>query len=273
MILAISHEIRRTQPQNQNRRSLERMCQMKKIISSTIMFLVLALVMVAYTMMVPQSKDPVSSIGRTVTEATFHDVATAEETSISGNPNTSAVDKVSKVMYENVIATNKGLTAELREIDLNPEFPTVTVCTDVPTPEDWLPEFSATYNGNEIGIWGWRWIGPGDSAYQTTYRCYQVYLTLSSAPKDFSGQFVFSLDYFRTIPPEQIPDSLIVQAKERLKNTGIDFEIENITHGVNITIISKPNSYSQEEAKQIVLEAMSEKFEGPWTFVIDLDKK
>lgn len=242
---------------------------MKRIISTVIVFFVLALATVAYTAMVPQPKT-ISSIESNVTETTWPDIATAEKTPVAGNPNTNAVDKA---IYEDMIATNKGLTVELREIDLNPDAPTVTVCTDVPTPDDWLPEFSAFYDGSEIGISGWRWIGPGESAYQTKYRCYQVYLTPSSAPKEFSGQFVFSLDYFRTIPPEQIPDILIVQAKERLKNKGIDFEVENIPHGWNITIINKPDAYSQAEAEQMVREAMTEKFEGPWTFVIDFDQK
>lgn len=243
---------------------------MKKIVFSVTMFLVLTLATVAYTATVPQSKSSISLSERNATETALLDVATAEETAVSATSDTNAVGKVT---YENMIATNKGLTAQLREIDLNPDFPIVTICTDVPTPEDWLPEFSAIYNGNEIGIWGWRWIGPGDSAYQTKYRCYQVHLTPSSAPRDFSGQFVFSLDYFRTIPPEQIPDALIIQAKERLKGKEIDFEIENIPHGVNIIITNKPDSYSQEEAKQMVLEAMSERFEGPWTFIIDFDQK
>lgn len=242
---------------------------MKRIISFTIIFFVLALVTVSYTTMVPQSKDVISSAEINITETALQ-VATAGKTSVVGIPTTNVMDKVT---YENVIVTNKGLTAELREINLNPESPTVTVCTDVPTPDDWLPEFSATYKGEEIGIWGWKWVGPGDSAYLTKYRCYQVYLTPSSAPKDFSGQFVFSLNYFRTLPPEQIPDSLIVQARERLKSKGIDFQIDNIPHGMNITITNKPDSYSQEEAKQMVIEAMSDKFDGPWTFVIDFDQK
>lgn len=177
-----------------------------------------------------------------------------------------------RVSFENITVSNKGLEAELREINLAHDFPTATICAEVPTIADWLPVFSATYNGQPVGIWGWMLIDP-DNAYQEKKRCYMVMFTSSSAPQDFSGQLVISLEYFRTITPEKIPESLILQARENLKNKGIDFEIENISHGVNIVVTDKPDFYTEEEAEQKVLEALTERFDGPWTFIVDLGQK
>lgn len=243
---------------------------MKKIFSTILVFIMLAFFVIASTIMVSRSKHATLPIERNVNEISVHDVATAEETFATSTPD---MNVGNKVIYENMKVTNKGLTAELREIDLNPDFPTVTICIEVPTLGDWLPRFSGTYNGNEVRWWAYEWIGPGDSAYQAKYRCYRVSLSRSTAPKSFSGRFVFSLDYFETSLPEQIPEFLIALAKERLKEKGIIFEVQNTTRGWDIIVLNKPDAYTQAEAEQMVREAMTEKFEGPWTFVIDFDQK
>lgn len=178
-----------------------------------------------------------------------------------------------KKTYMDVRVSHNGLKAELREIDLNPDYPTITVCTDIPTIADWLPRFSAVHNGQRVGVWGWMLIDPDNIAYQKTNRCYLVHLTPSTAPKDFSGEFVLSLDYFETSIPERIPEDLIVRAKDRLRSEGIDFQVENIPKGVNLVITKKPDSCSEAEALQKVKDALTDRAYGPWTFTIVLEQE
>lgn len=103
---------------------------------------------------------------------------------------------------------NGGLTAELQEIDLDPEYPTVTLCTDLPTEADWLPRFSTIYQGREIQVTGWMLVDPVSNAVHARNRCYQA--TLSTEIFDLgvpSGELVFSLDYFELSIPENLPQT------------------------------------------------------------------
>jgi len=167
-----------------------------------------------------------------------------------------------------------GLTAEVAQVDLNPDAPTVSICADVPTIADWLPQFSATYNGQPVGVMGWMLLDPSNTAYQEKNRCYLVMLSSEQlGSKKISGTLILSLDYFETSIPERLPVDLIAKAKERLKDSGIDFEVQNVPHGQNFIFPKKPDSYSDEDAFQRVTDALKDKVYGPWVFTIDLNQK
>lgn len=167
-----------------------------------------------------------------------------------------------------------GLTAEVTQVDLNPDAPTVSVCADVPTIADWLPQFSAAYNGQSVGVLGWMLLDPNNTAYQEKHRCYLVMLSTEHlGSKKTSGTLILSLDYFETSIPERLPLDLIAKAKERLKDLGIDFEVQDVPHGQNYIFTKKPDFYSEAEAFQKVREALKDTVYGPWVFRIDLNQK
>jgi len=97
--------------------------------------------------------------------------------------------------------TRGGLTVEIRGYDLNPDYPTVTVCADLPSVADWLPRFSAIYKSQPVDISAWMLIDPDNTAYQAANRCYLVMLPAGVFDTNPSGKLVFSLDYFEMSLP------------------------------------------------------------------------
>lgn len=171
-----------------------------------------------------------------------------------------------------------GLTAEIREYDLNPEYPTITICTDIPSVADWLPIFSASYKDNPIDVWQVMLIDPQNTAYQEKNRCYLAMLTEGIIQPDESGILTFSIEYFQMSVPERLPDDLIAKAKKYLleKSINIDFEIKDVDHGQTIVITKKPTNYTDEESYQIIQDAIEQSIDkvyGPWIFTIDLSQK
>jgi len=230
-----------------------------------IFFLVIGSISLLASAWLPISKDaPVSSSG----ESIGLDSRPADSSSIVKAAPASSDENI--VMKSSI----NGLTAEVTQVDLNPDAPTVSVCADVPTIADWLPQFSAKRNGQPVGVIGWMLLDPTNTAYQQKNRCYLVMLSneqLSS--KKNSGTLILSLDYFETSIPERLPVDLIAKAKERLSGSGIDFEVQDVPHGQNFIFTRKPDSYSDEDASQKVTDALKDKVYGPWVFIIDLNQK
>jgi hypothetical protein len=224
----------------------------------------LMVVSISFSAWLPISKDAsASSLGEGVgLDSRLADSSNA----VKADPASSSENFVMK-------SSVNGLTAEITQVDLNPDAPTVTVCANVPTIADWLPQFSAAYNGQSVGVIGWILLDPSNTAYQEQNRCYLVMLSNEQlGSKKISGTLILSLDYFETSIPERLPVELIAKAKERLKDSGIDFEVQDVSHGQNFIVTKKPDSYSDTDAFQKVTEALKDKVYGPWVFKIDLNQ-
>lgn len=172
--------------------------------------------------------------------------------------------------------TKDGLTAVIREYDLNPDYPTVTVCTDLPSIADWLPIFTASFNGKDIGVWQVMLIDPDGVAPEKKNRCYLAMLIEGNFKPGEKGKLIFRLEHFQMSVPELLPEDLLLKAKNNLKNKGldIDFEMQNVDHGQIVVIKKKPASLTDEQAYQAIQEAIAQapdKVQGPWTFVIDVN--
>lgn len=181
---------------------------------------------------------------------------------------------VSIVENSNTSVTIKGLTAEVQGVDLNPDWPTVTICTDVPSVADWVPTFSAIHDGKIVRVVGWELLDP-DNAVKEQHRCYDAILWSEDLDfQNLSGVLVLSLDYLTISLPERIPADVIAAANELTKAAQIEFEYREVDHGAYFTITQKPANLSEETALQNINEALQSvqgKVVGPWVFKIDLN--
>ncbi len=197
--------------------------------------------------------------------------------SIAGSSGTSMIrlnQRTSPPANASRKVTNAGLTVEIREYDLNPDNPTITICADLPSVADWLPRFSASYNGKEVGVWQVMLLDPGNTAAQEKNRCYLAMLSGGVFDKNSPGRLIFSLDDFEMSLPEKLPADIITQAQGRVKTSGIDFEVQDVSHGQNLVITKRPASMRQEDALRVVQQAIQDvtgRFQGPWVFTIDLN--
>ncbi len=199
------------------------------------------------------------------------------DSSANFNPITTeqTVSPSSSTTMTSLKATKDGLTAEISKYDLNPDYPTVTICTDLPSVADWLPRFSASYNGQTVDVWQVMLIDPQNDASQKKNRCYLAMLKEGIFQPGQSGVLLFNLEQFQMSIPEILPDDLIAKAKKNLKDKGldIDFEMKNVDHGQNIVIKKKPATYTDEQTYQAIQEAIAQapvNVQGPWTFTIEV---
>ena len=174
--------------------------------------------------------------------------------------------------------TIDGLTVEIREYELNPDNPTITICADLPSVADWQPMFSASHKDDPVYVWMVSLIDPQHTAVKEKNRCYLAKLSNDTGAfdEDQSGMLVFSLDHFQMSLPEQLPEVLVAQANKITREAGIEFEVQNTPHTQNYVITKKPDSISEQEALQAVQEAIDEAagiVHGPWVFMIDLGQE
>jgi hypothetical protein len=200
---------------------------------------------------------------------------TAFQNEQSSDIPSSSVQETSLNASANLKVTNGGLTAEIREYDLNPDYPTITICTDLPSAADWLPIFSASFNGKTVNVWQVMLIDPEGTAPEKKNRCYLAMLGEGIFQPNQSGTLNFNLEHFQMSIPEILPVDLIAKAKKNLKDKGldIDFEMTNVDHGQGIVIKKKPTTYTNEQTYQAIQEAIAqspERVQGPWVFVIDV---
>ena len=174
--------------------------------------------------------------------------------------------------------TEKQLTATVQEVNLDPQNPTVKVCSDLPTIADWLPIFSVKLNGQAVRVMQISVLN-SDKARLEINRCYLVALSPESFDfNNISGTLVVSMDYFKILLPEKLPSDseIVAAAKSEAQKQGFDFEVQDLEHGWNINVTKKPIDINTDQAIQIVtkiLETQAGRVDGPWVFTIDLDER
>ena len=170
-------------------------------------------------------------------------------------------------------ADDNGISAEINDYDLDPEHPFVTVCTNLPSVADWLPIFTATYNDESIDVWMVQVLDEDNTAYKSINRCYKALLKEGIIQADKPGILTFTMDHFRMAIPDVYPDELIEKSNKFLAENGnnVVFEIKNVNHGQVFEITQKPENMSDEQAYQLIEQAIDQSIEkvfGPWTFTI-----
>lgn len=198
----------------------------------------------------------------------------ASKASFSTSPTLSQTEFPKTVL--GMASTEKGLTAVLTKINLEPQNPAAEICAELPSAADWLAYFSARLDDKIVNITGISVIN-ADTAHTEAKRCYQVSFDphafeVESAP----AKLVLSLDSLKILLPEKIPSDseILAAAKAEAQKRGLDFEFQNVNHGGNILITKKPENMSEDQAALIVagiLQSQAGQVDGPWVFTIDLN--
>ena len=181
------------------------------------------------------------------------------------------------VLKPEISVTEKQLTATVNEVNLDPQNPSVKICSDLPSIADWLPIFSVNLNGQVVPVMQVS-VLDSDKARTEINRCYLVSLSPESIDfKSISGTLVVSIDYFKILLPEKLPtdSEIVTAAKTESQKQGIDFEVQDLEHGWNINVTKKPSDMNENQAMEIVtriLETQAGRVDGPWIFTVDLDK-
>ena len=72
--------------------------------------------------------------------------------------------------------------------------------------------------------------------------------------------------------PEVVDKERVAAANQRLAETGIKFDYENVDHGGNIVILKRPDGATDMEIYPKIWDALAEQYEGPWVFEVPIEQ-
>lgn len=172
---------------------------------------------------------------------------------------------------QTVVANNVSM--RLESLILNPSHAQAVICFQMPSPLDWgLTASTITVGDKEYPFTGGG-LASGkndlDSALTSPERCNEIGFDVI-----YDVAAVTSVTL--TVPKlmasvnEVVTEETVNKANQRLADTGIVFDYENIDHGGNIVILARPDGMSDEQIYPLIWDALTEQYEGPWVFTVPI---
>jgi hypothetical protein len=159
-------------------------------------------------------------------------------------------------------ALTLGMTLE--QVTLAPSQIALRLCFDLPDGGDWQPQVQVRVDGAAGMLAGYRLIErphPSD-----TRRCADYEMMVGYTPE--SKTLEVSIDRLQT--SESISPESLARAQERLAAQGIALEFEAGRGHFSWKILSAPEGMSEQAINEHVSAALSEQYEGPWSFIVTL---
>lgn len=171
-----------------------------------------------------------------------------------------------------VVANDVSMT--LQSLTLNPSHAEALICFEMPSAVDWgLTASTITIAGREYPFSGGGLAQTPDGKYievTDSERCNNIGFDI---PHDESASsLTLTVPKLLASVPEVVTLDRVQMANERLAESGIEIDYENIDHGGNIVILKQPEGMEDVEIYPLVWDAMSEQYEGPWVFAVDLPR-
>lgn len=162
----------------------------------------------------------------------------------------------------------------LKTLILTPSRAEALICFQMPSPVDWgLTASTVTLAGREYPFMGGglvQGVDGKDFLLTDPERCSSVGFDVSY---DQSATFLTL-----TVPklvgsiPEVIGKERATAANQRLAETGIEFDYENVDHGGNIVILKRPDGATDMEIYPMIWDALADQYEGPWVFEVPIER-
>lgn len=182
--------------------------------------------------------------------------------------------------------TANNVAMRLEKLEITVSFAIATLCYSKPSPKDWMiqsilktserEEGNNTYSlifdldyGGYLGE-----IRLSEDALQLqSGRCVQVEFLLGHSNQ--SGAITLIIPTLEQSIPEVIPDDELAVAQEKLLAQGIDMDWEVVTFpgggGGSGPVYKKlPEGVTEQEAFQLLMEALGYTHLGPWEFTVDV---
>jgi hypothetical protein len=172
-------------------------------------------------------------------------------------------------LFPNQVVEQNNVSARLTSLEVNKTEIAATICFDLPDTSDWwaYPRLEGQFvESSEGGL-----TNDDESTIQSTHRCYLYKFYNSKGFNIASGQeLAIVIDALQTSLPEVITPEMVERANQRLASKGIRFAVEAQDHAIGFKILAKPENMSEETAYQLIQNALSEYFPGPWRFSVIL---
>ena len=173
---------------------------------------------------------------------------------------------------QTVVANDVSMT--LKTLVVNPSYVEALFCFQMPSAQDWgLTSIKLTMSGREYSYsGGGLLLGSGAKAFALTdpERCSSIGFNVLY---DSSVSTVtFNIPKLLVSMPEVVDHARVMRANERLADRGIEIDYANVDHGGNIVILKRPAGATDQEIYPLIWEALSEQYEGPWAFTVEIAK-
>lgn len=215
-----------------------------------------------------QLTSPVSSIPTVSTASPVLSTSTPQQTPTTQAP---VLTQPPAAPFIEESKTVNGLEIHLSNIRRSENKLYVDICFPVLDKEDWsLRQLSLQYDGNDMRDWGGLVIDPIIPAAdgKPGRRCDMVYFFLPDTVN--LADFTISVISINAPPREGQTCQRSNAVQPKLDARGIKVVCQEGEGFAGYKILSKPVDMSQNEATQLVLEAVDFTITGPWEFHIHL---
>lgn len=182
-------------------------------------------------------------------------------------------------------ASAHGLTLRMERAEITPSYTSVILCYDKPThgpSSDWGVSADTQLQG--VGLLNYALLQDADvgmpldpqanfTPSQPAERCIELGFPIGSIQQP-QGVLTLIIPGLERSIPESIPDEEWAAAQQKLAVQGIQVE-QYIFHGNGgggggWNILQRPDGMSDEQAYQLIKEALGYTFPGPWLFTLPL---
>ena len=179
-----------------------------------------------------------------------------------------------KLMDINQIVEANGISLTLKSLILNRSHVDALLCFEMPSAKDWSPDLRFGLGGapdeGAPEAFGSS-LFPGDGkgfSLSDPERC--VGMGTDVSYEGGPTRVVLTIPKLKTSIPERIPEEMVQQANERLKDRGIVFEVIAQDHGNNFNILRRPDGMPDTELYPLIWDALGDWYEGPWEFTVEI---
>jgi hypothetical protein len=173
---------------------------------------------------------------------------------------------------QTMVANDVSMT--LKSLTLNPSHAEALICFEMPSAVDWgLTASTITIAGREYPFSGGGLAQTPDGKYievADSERCNNIGFDI---PYDESASsLTLTVPKLLASVPEVVTPDRVEMGNERLAESGIEIDYENIDHGGNIVILKRPDGMEDYQIYPLIWDALAEQYEGPWEFTVEIPR-
>ncbi|MCC6259941.1 MAG: hypothetical protein IT311_03670 [Anaerolineales bacterium] len=183
---------------------------------------------------------------------------------VNANSDPTKQDAVQSVSANNITASLISVEASATQVKSE-------ICIDLPNNGDWLPYASIEIKGESFPADGVTLQNAKDpNTYKNSYRCYEFSFSVS-VPSD-TTELKINIEKLQINLSESLTTEMCAEAERKIQATYSDFSFscEFGNHGIGFNILEKPQEMTEDQANQLIFEALTERIEGPWEFTYAL---
>lgn len=183
---------------------------------------------------------------------------------VNASPDATKQNAVQSVSSNNV-------TVSLMSVDVSDSRVESEVCIELPDNGDWLPYAYLEVEGKQTPVETVVLMNAKNAdTYKSSYRCYQFEFPASVS--DDVAEVKVVVEKLQINLPEFLTEEMCAEAEKEIQNTYSDFSFscEIGKQGIGFTILDKPQDMTEDQANQLIIEALTETVEGPWELVYNL---